>query len=81
LVSVQLQNFEDERIAAAKVEQDGDSIAGTEAELLKRESSTNVVGQRIRIIERSADCTQLESYAIHCSKRRQVIKAQTMKSM
>ena len=78
LVNVQLQNFEDERVTAARVEQDGDSIAGTEAALFKRESPTNVMGPRIRIVEGSADSTRLGSYAIHCSKRHQVIKAQTM---
>jgi hypothetical protein len=82
LVSVQLQNFEDERVTAAIVEQDGDSIAGTEAALLKRQSPTHVMGPRIGIVglivEGSADCTWLESYAINCSIRRQVIKAQTM---
>jgi hypothetical protein len=78
LVGIQLQNLKDKRVPAAKVVHNGYSITGTEAAFLKRESPANVMGPRIGIIEGSAHCTRLESYAIHSSKGRQVIKAQTM---
>jgi hypothetical protein len=77
LALVQVEHLENHRVHAAKVVKNGDSITGTEAALLKRESPAYIMTPRIRC-KGFAHCTRFESNAIYSSKGRHIIEAQTM---